>query len=262
MIRLSMKHHQNHFKMLCSVFFIIMLSGCNNFTFLPKEEKAQPIDKNAVKNGLVTSKHKNGNTRTEIIYKDGVKDGLAKSYYLNGNIKNEIFYKKGIKEGVAKLYYEKGGLNRETEYVNGIRHGTVKKYYMNGQLSSVVSYFEGMMGNDLVEYRKSGEKRKSYPQLRIYAEDKIAATGEYIIKVTFSKDPKRADYFLGELVDGKYFDKRSVLELSEREGIGYYVLKPPPGMFTMQKLTFIGKLKTRKGNYLIRSKVFNLAIEG
>lgn len=242
---------------------LMLLQACQNFTWLPQgEEKTEITNNTTKKNGLVKAHHSNGRLLSEINYKNGVKDGLAKSYYKNGRIKNEILYKDGIKEGIAKLYYQEGGLNRETTYLNGIRQGVLKKFRQDGKVSSEVTYKDGMMGSDLKEFLKSGKERSSYPTLKLTSIDKIATTGEYIIKVTFSKNAKRADYYLGALQDGKFFEKELLKKLTENNGVGYYVIKPPPGMFTMQKLHFIGRLKTARGNWMVREKVFNLAIEG
>ncbi len=242
---------------------LILGQSCQNFTLLPKEETATASKSNTTKkNGLVKTHRSNGKLLSEINYKNGVKHGLARSYYENGRVKNEITYKNGIKEGIAKLYYQEGGVNRETPYVNGARQGVLKKFRYNGEVSSEVTYKDGMMGNDLKEFLKSGNERSSYATLKLTAIDKIATTGEYTIKVTFSKNANRADYYLGQLEEGKYFKKELMKKLPENNGVGYYVLKPPPGMFTMQKLHFVGRLKTARGNWLIREKVFNLAIEG
>lgn len=244
-----------------SLIFILALSGCQNFSWLPKEKPTETTKKTVKTDGVHKSYKKNGTLYSEISYKNGERDGLAVVYYPDGKIKQSIDFKNGEKDGLAKIYYESGILNRETSYKEGIKNGPQKKYFQDETLASSITYKDDLPGTDLKEYLKSGKEKSNYPSLIVKQIDRLKESGKYIIEVTFSKNPRRADYYFGELIDGKFFQPYSLEKLPEKNGVAYYTIKPPPGIFIMRKINVVGKLKTSRRNLLIKQKTVNLAIE-
>ena len=241
---------------------LALLSSCDGFTWLPKSEETEKVSSGKTKDGLVKTYRESGVLYSEINYVNGIKHGISKSYSKSGKLQFIIPYDSGRKHGVSKLHYEDGKVRRETAYVYGVKEGLRKNYWTNGNLSSSVSYKNDLLGNDLKEYMKSGEEKPKYENLKVWSVDNLKTTGEYKINVTFDKNAKRAEYFIGELKDGKYLDELSMIRIPIYNGVGQLTYTPPPGIFVMEKLNIVGKLKTTRGNFLIREKTFNLAIEG
>lgn len=249
-------------KVLAFTFCLVLLLGCQNFSWLPKKEEKVELDPKAKRNGLVKSHWPNGRLRAEIYYKNDIKHGLAKSYSKSGYLLQEVPYENGVQHGTAKMYYEDGSIRRTTDYKEGLKDGWRKSYWQSGRVSSQISYKDNLPANDLKEFMKSGKEKSSSPKLEVRGIDRISLTGEYIVRVFFSNNNKRAEFFVGELVDGKYFDDRQLRPIAQDDEGGYIIFTPPPGAFTMERIPLVGKLKTPRGNQLIRTTVFNLAIEG
>lgn len=185
--------------------------------------------------------------------------GHSRSYRVNGVIEKEFTYVHGVKtKGI--VYYENGNPQIEINYKDGKKDGIRKKYYKTGQLESELEYKENMAAKGLKEFSKNGKLRTSYPDLIINPVDKIRSTGQYILEVSFSKYPARGKYYLGSLKDGKFLS-RSLVKLKKQNGKGIFIYEVPPGMFIMEKVTFVGEYKTPMNNAYIVEKTFNVAID-
>ena len=66
--------------------------------------------KNAKREGIWVSYHKNGNIGIKEIYKDGKRDGFYEMYYENGQLLDKGKYKDGSRDGLWETYYESGQL--------------------------------------------------------------------------------------------------------------------------------------------------------
>ncbi|MEP2026200.1 MAG: toxin-antitoxin system YwqK family antitoxin [Reichenbachiella sp.] len=242
--------------------FLISLICCDSFTWLPNQNTVQVGEPIKKKDGLVITKRKDGSLYSEVHYQNGVKHGLSKSYYKDGNLQFEIEYENGKKNGASKLHYANGKVRRKTTYKNGIKNGPKISYFENGNISSSITYKEDLPSSDLKEYLKSGKELSSYPELKYKVVDRLNTTGEYLVKFYFTKDNKRADFYMGELVEGKYFNEYSLSKLPEYKYEGVLSWKPYIGEFIMKKIPIVGRVKTKRGNYLYRKLTFNLAIEG
>lgn len=242
--------------------FLILLISCEGFTWLPDQntvEVGEPIGK---RDGLVITKRKDGSLYSKINYKNGIKHGVSKSFTKKGKLHLEIEYENGLKNGDSKLFYETGNVRRKTAYVNDKKDGPRISYFTNGKISSTISYKEDMPASDLKEYLKSGAEVSSYPELKYKIIDQLDNLGKYTVKFYFTKDNNRADFFIGKLVEGKYFHEYSVEKIPESNYEGILVFEPYVGEFMMKKIPVVGRVKTKRGNYLYRQITFNLAIEG
>ncbi|WP_420582372.1 toxin-antitoxin system YwqK family antitoxin [Reichenbachiella sp.] len=247
-------------KITLSLFVFLM--SCDGFTWLPNQntvQVGQPVEK---KDGLVITKRKDGSLYSEINYKAGLKHGISKSYSKNGSLHLEIQYENGMKNGTSKLFYESGKVRRETTYRDDKKEGPRTSFFTNGKISSTISYKEDLPGADLKEFLKSGKEVSSYPELKYKVVDRLDTHGEYLVKFYFTKDNKRADFFIGELVEGKFFNEYSLSKIPEVNYEGTLIYRPYVGEFIMKKIPVVGRVKTKRGNYLYRNLTFNLAIEG
>ncbi|MFT7032482.1 MAG: hypothetical protein ACJA2S_000982 [Cyclobacteriaceae bacterium] len=239
------------------LFFISVLS-IQSCQYLDKKNESKS-DSNK-KDGSVKTFRKDGNLFSEINYVNGRMHGISKRYSKRGKLQFLDSYVDGIKNAKSLQFYPDGKVMRETSYMHGQKNGVTKAFWATGTLSSSITYREDLPANDLKEFMKSG-KEKKYETLLIQAIDELNTSGKYILKIKFSKNAKRADYYIGELVDGKYFAEYELAKIPEKNGVGMLVFKPPPGGFIMKKYNIIGKLKTARGNILIRQKIYNLAID-
>lgn len=241
----------------------VLLSSCDGFSWLPVENKAEIKEtKGKVTNGIQKNFRNDGSLLSEINRVDGIKHGLAKSYYPSGKLMLEMTYEKGKKTGLATLYYESGKVKRTTNYLEGEKHGVKSSFFTTGVLSSTVTYKENMVSTDLIEYATSGNELSSYPELKYKVIDEIETKGTYTVKFYFTKENKRAAFYEGKLIEGKYFDENHYTPLTEYKDQGMLTFYAQPGRFLMKKIPIIGVVKTKKGNSLVKTLTFNLAIEG
>lgn len=254
MIQCVIRHIYKHNLIL---FFISVLS-LQSCQYIGHKNEAKN-DSNE-KNGLVKAFRKDGGLFSEINYVNGRMHGVSKRYSKSGSLQFLDSYVDGRKNGKSLQFYPDGQAMRETNYINGQKNGTAKVFWATEELSSSITYREDLPANDLKEFMKSG-KEKKYETLLIQVIDELNTSGEFTLKITFSKNAKRADYYIGELIDGKYFAEHELAKIPEKNGVGMLIFKPPPGGFIMKKYNIIGKLKTARGNILIRQKIYNLAIE-
>lgn len=243
--------------LLIGYFVVLAAFSCEGI----KNSNGGEAGDDTIKHGLVKKYRDDGSLLSESNYDSGILNGLARNYYADGKIKSEFNYVQGKKEGVVTMYYESGEKYRETEYENNIREGTVTVFHKNGKIASKTPYHEDFPGIGLEEYLSNGNLKENYPDLKIEAIDNLNSKGEYLLKIYFTKERKRAEYFEGELTNGKFMNDQ-LLKLETNDGYAYMRFAPPaPGTFTMRKLNIVGNMKTPNGNSYIVVKPYNLAID-
>ncbi len=244
----------------CSILFI----SCEGIFWAPKLKEAIDAETKTVKpkkvkkNGLVKKFRDDGTIYSEVNYVNGVRHGTAKQYGETGKLLYEIQYEMGKKHGSSKTYYKSGQVRRNTEYEKGVMNGTRTNYFTDGSVSSTITYGVDRPGNDLREYFKSGKEITDFPQLEIDTYDDIRDNGKFIIRIAFSENPRRAEYYLGSLVNDMYFEEGIVLKLPKDKKGGFFEVEVPRGMEIRETITLIGKYKTNRGNPLIRSIDYDL----
>lgn len=251
--------------MKAKLIFLIILSlsaiSCNKIAKNLKnmaDPKVEKVNEKA-KEGLVKKYYPGGKLRAEIYYSKGRKHGTAKEYYRNGNLKLVVNYKNGIKDGPSSFYYENGKLYRETPFAKGKIEGT-RKIYSNGKLIAEIPYKNGNPGAGLKEFYISGKLKKGFPVLAIKPADKRLINNTYLLEVNFSQVNPRDEFYIGELLDGKFIHS-GLKPIETKNGVGKVTLEVPPGAFLMQKINFVGIHYTSTGSPYITSKTYNLAIE-
>jgi antitoxin component YwqK of YwqJK toxin-antitoxin module len=185
---------------------LLFLSSCGGSTgqkdnILDLSELASPQSGDA-KDGLITTK-KGGKVKTEVTYKEGIKEGPSKIYYDNSDqVMLEMTYKAGLREGESTKYYQNGKVYAVTPYkadkVDGIR----KLYYRNGEIKAEVPYKANMVGVGTMGYTTSGEPVES-PKIT-YDNVVMGSAPAYLFS---AEGCRRATFYVGELIDGKYFSE-------------------------------------------------------
>ena len=113
-----------------------------------------------------------------------------------------------------------------------------------------------------IEERDDPEDDKlkvNYPTIVITPIDKTKINGNYQLQISLSDKSTAVDYYLGELVDGKYIDESH--QLPEEKGVGIQSYQLTMGESKKEELTIVAKIKTAQSNYYITTAKFHLAIK-
>jgi|GEM_PF-2055637 len=171
------------------------------------------------RNGLVQTKDRFGNIKTEINYVDGIKQGESRIYHKNGKVMLKMNYVDGKREGTSEKYYEVGSLYALTPYENDQLNGIRKTYYRNGQLKAEIPYAHNLPGLGLKTYFIDGQQ-KDLPQIQI-EKQQIGDSAVYL----FSMNKVRLiRFYFGKLVDDQYLKTSPSLInlLPTKDGTHFY----------------------------------------
>jgi hypothetical protein len=188
---------------------IILFFGCNNQQTGQQQETVN--SKPATNEGIsvITRLYENSATAVEyeipVIKGTNIRHGVQKRYYKHGSLYSEIPYLAGKRNGVAYTYYPVAGkaepvIWKEQPYVNDILEGICKRYHRDGRLQAEYEYKNGMPATGLKEYYQSGNPVK-LPDLIL---NKARTLENYYVTARLSDGSKNVDYFIGDLIEGKY----------------------------------------------------------
>ena len=186
----------------------LIVSSCDNSSTSNADDNR---DENSIEKQI--ERYDNGVIHKVARHINGKLNGIQEVYNTKGELQNTMNYVDGVKEGNSIIYFKDGKKYRVTPYHNGLIDGERIKYRNTGSLWSTQNYKMGMPENNLKEYSESG-KLKSTPKLVInktYMKD-----GSVQVGVSVKGNHKRVKYFIGKLKEGKYFDKKSVSEVSNQ----------------------------------------------
>lgn len=218
------------------------------------QKKAPSGQKHGVQDSIVVIKkayeNNPGATEYEIPVFRGtnMRHGIQKRYYVHGSVYSEIPYTYGKKNGNAYTYYQaalgaKPVIWKEQPYVNDTLHGTCRRFHRDGRLQAEYEYNKGLPGTGLREFNESGNP-VALPKLILNK----SKTGEYyFITARLDKKMKEVNYYLGPLVEGKYFP--SGLKGLQVKGETGEILVP----VTAGKVTVTAVFFTKYGNQAIIS---------
>lgn len=184
-----------------------------------------------VKNGVKKYHFKTGELKSIVTYKDNKKVGVSETFYKSGEKQYDIPYVDGMKHGAVKWYYKDGKVYRETEYIKGKKSGFQKKYWENKKLKSQTKYFENLLCLGLKEFNKKGIEKK-VPYVTVEKQNLVSAKNKYILKFRLSNGRKKVKFFIGKLIDGKFFPEnggRGFSELEVKAGVGTMEISVPKG---------------------------------
>ncbi|WP_319481235.1 hypothetical protein [uncultured Draconibacterium sp.] len=182
-----------------------------------------------------------------------IKHGTQKRYYLHGSLYSAIPYIAGKKQGVAYTYYQASldsepQIWKEQSYEENELHGICKRYHRNGTLQAEYEYKNGLRAVGLKEYTESG---KEIEEPKLLLTKHRVATG-YLIEARLSDDYDNVDYFIGELIEGKYLPQK-MKGLQTRNDVGEIIVSQTSG-----SVTITAEYSTRYRNRGVVSKTINL----
>ncbi|MEO9485140.1 MAG: hypothetical protein ABJG47_16900 [Ekhidna sp.] len=162
-----------------------------------KSEK--PATERKVKHGEVRQYTKSKKLRTVVNYDQGIKHGTSYLYHDDGEtILLAMPYNKGKREGTSMKYFESGVLYASTSYQNDRMHGPRKIHYSSGQLKAIINYGYGNPGTGTKEYLLDGTLKN---ENRI-----LAKKNGNIYLLSTSEECKKSKFFIGKLIDDRYFN--------------------------------------------------------
>lgn len=176
----------------------------------------------AVRNGLFTWYHPNGNKSAQVHYHNDEADGVYVSWYEDGKVSQRGEYADGMRTGKWLSVHRNGQKRSEGSYVASRPHGEWRYYYDTGQLSAVERLENGRSTN-LKFFNLEGELYAGVPRRRQGAEfpGGQAALMQYLARnTTYSRAARRKNitgkvyvsYTVGE--DGRISQVRVVRGLA------------------------------------------------
>jgi len=210
--------------------------------------------------GLMKKYDRDGGLMSVYTFNMGKLDGPAVSYYPNKKINLKMFYKDGKREGTTLWYYDTGELYRSIPYKNGRINGIKISYYKNGKIMAEAPVKDDLPGLGLKEYSMNGEILDDDTKIIVNVDNRLFAENVYILNLSLSNPKNGANFYLGELVEGKYIGEYQ-WQLPAKEGVASYTIKLNKGGFRMETLVITASYKTTKSNYRVISRSYNLAID-
>ncbi len=187
--------------------FVLVLVGCHQQN--KKQDGTDNLTPHEEGISIVTRLYNNSATAVEyeipVITGTNVRHGVQKRYYRHGSLYSSVPYVAGKRNGIAYTYYPVAGkaepvVWKEQPYVGDKLEGICKRYHRDGKLQAEYGYMNGMPSIGLKEYYQSGKQVK-HPDLIL---NKTKTKERYYITAHLSDGSKDVDYFMGDLVEGKY----------------------------------------------------------
>jgi len=233
------------------IIVVILFSGCN------KQKDGQEAN-NYVKPAddgisIIRKLYKNSAIAVEyeipVVKGTNIRHGTQKRFYLHGSVYSEIPYVAGKRNGIAYTYYPaaekvKPAVWKEQAYVNDKLEGLCKRYHRDGTLQAEYEYKNGIPATGLKEYYPSGKPVK-LPSLIL---SKGNAGVYYYVTARLSDNEKDVDYYVGDLIEGKYFHP-GLKGLQIKNGVGEILLP-----LDTKKVTITAVMYTEYQNCYIVSK--------
>jgi hypothetical protein len=223
--------------------------------------KSEISARGKLRHGESKEYRRDGTLESLITYENNRKHGPAKSFYPDGEtVKTEVLFENGFKHGDSKWYFPDGTLYRLTPYFKGWIEGIRKVYYENGNLQAEIPYNRGEPGIGLREYNSSGNPKEMNTTIVFREQDRINLDNTFRLIITLSDGSQDVEFFQGELTDGKYWNK-GLQKIPTEDGTGILEFYVSKGMFKMQTLNIVARIKTPLNNYHITQRTYHLAVE-
>ena len=229
---------------------IILFIGCNTSV------NRQDISSNENDSiSIIIKPYENSRNVTEyeipVLKGTKIRQGVQKRYYLHGSLYSEIPYVQAKREGLAKTYYPAALDNtptiwKEQSYKNNELNGICHRYHRDGKLQAEYEYKDGFPAVGLKEYSTSGKPIK-LPALIL---SKSNTGVYYYVTAQMSDNKKSADYFIGDLIEGKYLPE-NLKGLQVKNGVGEILLP-----LDTKKVTITAVMFTEyKNKYLVSKTI-------
>lgn len=239
------------------IFLLVFMIAVSSCTTSPKKSEAEDTKPKNDSTTIVLKPYKNTDDLIEyeipILNGTSIKHGIQKRFYRNGSLYSEIPYVNGKRIGTAYTYYMaaegvKPAVWKEQNYAKNVLDGICKRYHEDGTLQAEYEYKNGNPGTGMKEYKQSG-KLIAQPTLIVSANR--TASG-YYISARLSDGRKKVDYFIGNLVEGKYLPK-GLKGLQVKNGLGEVMVDA-----SSKSVTITAVYYTRYRNKCLLSKTVKL----
>jgi hypothetical protein len=225
MINFNSNKTKMKLKLIVLFFAVCFLSACST-----KSDKNSTAETSSENNGIEIVyrpyKHTTDLIEYEIPVVKGtsIKHGIQKRYNRNGSLYSTIPYLRGMREDTAYTYYMAAeGVDpkvwKEQVYKNDKLNGICKRYHENGVLQAEYEYKNGLPAIGLKEYSTSG-KELDQPTLTVTTNKVLS--GIYV-SAKLSKQMSNVDFYLGDLVEGKYLPE-GLKGLQIKNGLGEVIV--------------------------------------
>ncbi len=260
-------------KNLTAVFLVLSLvmSSCQFFGGQTAKQSAETKNPDGT---IIKTKHFNNDPSAPLewkvsvkVDKDGktIRHGKSIRYSKTGKVYEEINYVDNKKEGTRLTYHSNGKIWKEQSYKNGKLDGVCKRYDRNGKITAEYNYKAGLIGVGLKEFTNLGVEREQ-PVLRVEKVNEIRTYNRYKLKLSLSgenaKRYKSVEYYMGDLIEGKYFHKnlRNAKPVSNTKG--EIVFGVPKGEVLNKTINVIAVGKNTDGMTLILQKKVSISVRG
>ncbi|NQU84650.1 MAG: hypothetical protein HQ541_02710 [Mariniphaga sp.] len=193
--------------LLILLIMIIVSSACvnNQKNKNSKNESEVTVDSIVVAKKVFESNPSLIEYEVPVFRGTNMKHGVQKRFYQHGSLYSEIPYSYGKRQGVAYTYYPdvakvKPVVWKEQTYKNDALNGICNRYHKNGVLQAEYEYKDGLTAIGLKEFKDSGKPVK-LPDLIVNSN---RAGANIYITAQLSNKAKKVDFYLGDLVEGKY----------------------------------------------------------
>jgi hypothetical protein len=222
--------------------------------------KSETQVKDTLAHGLMKNYDRDGNLKSVYTFNMSKLDGPAVSYYPNGKIEQKMYYSNGKREGISQWFYSSGELYRTIPYKDGKINGIKISYYKNGKIMAEAPIRADLPGIGLREYNMKGDLLEDDTKIIVTEENRLFAENKFILNISLSNPKPEVNYYLEELVDGKYIDPNQ-WQLPGKDGLASYTIILNKGGFRMETLILTASYKTSKSNINVISRKYNLAID-
>lgn len=241
-------------------FFIIIIalaasSGCLN-SGKGKEDKNQADTSTVADTGFTgITQYRSGNFISyEVTFKNGVRNGLMKTFYPSGKVRTTFWYENGLREDTAIWYWEDGKIFRKTPFKRDSINGVQIQYWTSGRIKAKLEYVDGLRKPYIEEFTSDGKKITVYPELVVNTKDDYNQNGMYKISLGLNQKNVKANYYLGEYIDGLFTPKKYT-KLNTSDFTGSLQLKKT-GTPGDSYIGIIAEINTSYGNkYHVYKKV-------
>jgi len=242
----------------------IFLSGCQYFN----GETSKTTDVKNADGTIIKTKNFNNDPSSPIEWKVSVKvDAQGKTirhgesirYSKTGKVYERINYVDNKMEGKRYTYHSTGNIWKEQNYKDGKLDGECKRYDRSGKLTAIYNYKQGLPGTGLIEYTNLGIER-TQPTLKITKLDEVSKASRYKIKLSLTGEDlnsvKSVDYYLGDLIEGKYFHKNLERARILNDKEGEFNFEVPKGTMLKKTYNMVAVVKKSSGLLsILQSKV-------
>jgi hypothetical protein len=224
-------------KLIFPLLLSLLLFSCNQ----PQKETTKA---HSVSDGIsiIRKPYENAPNVTEyeipVVKGTDIKHGVQKRYYRHGSLYSEIPYIAGKRNGIAYTYYPVTGnakpvVWKEQSYLDNNLEGVCRRYHRDGTLQAEYEYKNGVPATGLKEFYQSGNPVK-HPDLIL---NKTRTANHYYVTARLSDGTKSVDYFIGDLVEGKYLPE-NLKALQVVNGEGEILIPLSTDKITITAVTF------------------------